>query len=181
MAGLTTAALSARPEAGEVPEYYRRYVGLVPDGDILERLRSQLEETTSMLDGLSEEQAGHRYAPGKWSIREVIGHVADTERVFAYRLLRFARGDSTALAGFDETQYTPAGRFDDRALPDLLDELRTVRAGTVALIGGLPDGALARGGTASGVDLTGRAIVWIIAGHELHHRGLLRERYLPVR
>ncbi|HUG42051.1 MAG TPA: DinB family protein [Longimicrobiales bacterium] len=174
-------ALSPRPPADAVPAFYAGYVARVPDGEIDATLATQLDATVALLAPLSEEQALHRYAPGKWSIKEVIGHVADAERVFAYRILRFARGDATPLAGFDENVYVPAGRFDDRPLEDLMAELRAVRAATVALLRGLPPDTLDRPGTANGVPLTARAIAWISAGHELHHRHILRERYLPSR
>ena len=173
--------LTGRPAADEFPEYYARYVALVPDGDIAGTLSGQLEATLAPVAALSEEQALHRYAPGKWSIKEVLGHVADAERVFAYRLLRFARADATPLPGFEENDYVPAGRFDDRPLADLVTELRAVRVATLALARGLPPDALDRRGTASGGSFTARGTLWIIAGHELHHRGVLRERYLSGR
>ncbi|MBW3552644.1 MAG: DinB family protein [Gemmatimonadetes bacterium] len=173
--------MSARPAAGDFPEGYSAYVGRVPDGDVGGTLTTQLDDTAALLSGLSEADALRRYAEGKWSVKEVLGHIADTERVFSYRLLRFSRGDSTALPGFDENEYTPAGRFDDRDLADLLAELRAVRAATVALIHGLPPESLHRRGTASGGSFTVAAIPWIIAGHELHHRQILRERYLGSR
>lgn len=171
-------AMTDRPAAGTFPEYYGRYVARVPDGDVAALLATQLDDTVALLSGLSEEEALRRYAPGKWSIKEVIGHVSDTERVFAYRLLRFARGDATPLPGFDENAYAPAGRFDDRPLADLLAELRSVRAATVSLVRGLPAAALDREGEASGAMFRAAALPWIIAGHELHHRAILRERYL---
>lgn len=173
--------LSARPAEDAVPAFYRGYVARVPDGDIAATLTAQIDDTASLLAHLSDEQALHRYATGKWSIKEVVGHVADAERVFAYRILRFARGDATPLAGFDENQYVPAGRFDDRSLADLIGEFRAVRAATTVLLRGLPFDSLDRRGTANGVPLTARAIAWTTAGHELHHRHILRERYLPSR
>src|SRR4029077_5181557 len=120
----------------------------------------------------------HRYAPGKWSIKEVIGHVSDAERVFSHRALRFARGDRTRLPGFDEKAYTPAGRFDARPLPDLAAELDAVRHATIALFAGLDSEALARRGPANNKEVSVRALAYIIAGHERHHVGILRERYL---
>lgn len=171
-------ALSERPAAADFPEHYSRYVSHVPDGDVAGMLATQLDDTAALLSGLSEADALHRYAEGKWSVKEVIGHIADTERVFSYRLLRFARGDSTPLPGFDENVYVPAGRFDDRDVADLMAELRGVRAATVALVRGLPPESLQRRGEASGGSFTAAAIPWIIAGHELHHRHILRERYL---
>ena len=119
----------------------------------------------------------HRYAPGKWSVSEVVGHLADTERIFAYRALRFARNDATPLAGFDENQFVPPANFDARPLPDLAEELRAVRLASVALFRRLDDAALARRGTANQVEITVRALPWIIAGHERHHVAVLKERY----
>lgn len=173
------AGLSRRPASRDVPEYFSRYVARVPDGDIAAMLATQVDDTAALLAGLSDEQARHRYAPGKWSIKEVVCHVSDVERVMAYRLLRFGRGDATPLAGFDENAWAPAARADDRPLTDLLAELQAVRAATVALVRGLPDDALDRTGTANGLLASARALAWIIAGHELHHRFILRERYLP--
>ena len=173
--------LSVRPAPGDFPEYYSRYVSRAPDGDVAATLGTQIDDTAALLSGLSEADALHRYAEGKWSVKEVLGHISDTERVFSYRLLRFSRGDATPLPGFDENAYTPAGRFDDRDLADLLAELRAVRAATVALIHGLPPESLDRRGTASGGSFAVAAIPWIIAGHELHHRQILRDRYLGSR
>jgi uncharacterized damage-inducible protein DinB len=173
-----TAAVIPRPDAAEYAPYYGTYIGKVPEGDLLRMLEDQRRETQQLLAGLSETKALHRYAPGKWSIKEVIGHVADAERVFSYRALRFARADDTALPGFDEKTWVPAGKFDARSLKDLAAELDAVRRATIALFRGLDAAALARRGTASNNAVTVRAIAWIIAGHERHHVALLRERYL---
>lgn len=170
--------LTRRPGADEVPEFYARYVALVPDGDIAGTLADQLGETLQPLSVLSEDEALHRYAPGKWSIKQVVEHVSDTERVFSVRLLRFARADPTPLPGFEENAYADAAGSDARDLDALAADLRAVRAATVALVRGLAPDAFDRRGTASGVEITARAIPWIIAGHELHHRQILRERYL---
>ncbi|HEX6369377.1 MAG TPA: DinB family protein [Longimicrobium sp.] len=167
-----------RPDASEHLPYYSKYVDRVPDGDLLQTLRAQLDETLALVRGLDEAQGGHRYAPGKWSIRDVLNHVIDAERVFAYRALRIARGDATPLEGFDENAYAETADADARTLADLADELRHVRLGNLALFGSLSDEALARRGTASGGVVSVRALAWIIAGHELHHVALLRERYL---
>jgi hypothetical protein len=166
------------PAASEHAPYYGRYIGLVPSGDIIATLERQGEETSRLLNGLSAEKADFRYAPAKWSIKEVIGHLTDAERIFSYRALRFARGDDTPLAGFDENDYAPAGEFGARSLEDLVADLRAARASTVALFRGLPASAMTRGGEASGVRVTVRALAWITAGHELHHVTILRERYL---
>jgi uncharacterized damage-inducible protein DinB len=168
-----------QPGTGEHNEYYAKYIRLVPDGDIIAILATQLEDTLVPIRELTEEQARFAYAPGKWSLKEVLGHLADTERVFAYRALRIARGDTTPLASFDEKAYTPTGRFDERPLASLLAELSAVRRATVALFAGLPAEAWQRFGTASENPVTVRACAWIIAGHELHHRNVLAQNYLP--
>lgn len=167
-----------RPDASEHLPYYGKYVDRVPDGDLLQTLRVQLDETLALVRGLPEERGGHRYAPGKWSIREVLSHVIDAERIFAYRALRIGRGDATPLASFDENTYAAASNADARTLADLAEELEHVRLGNLALFRGLDDDALARRGTASGGEVSVRALAWIIAGHERHHVALLRERYL---
>lgn len=168
----------ARPDRTEYADYYHRYVGLVPDGPIVEILASQIEETERLLGPLSEEKAASRYASGKWSVKQVVGHLMDSERVFAYRALRFARADETPLPGFEQNDYVANGGFDSRPMRDLLDEFRAVRAGTVRLFGGMEGAASARRGTASGFPVSARALAYIIAGHELHHRRALVDRYL---
>lgn len=168
----------ARPEASEYAPFFAAYVALVPDGDLLARLESQLEETTGTLAELPESQGDFAYAPGKWTLKEVVGHLTDAERVFAYRALRFARGDPSPLASFDENLWTPNSGARGRSLADLLEELRAVRAATVALFRHLPPEAVERRGTASGKEVSVRALAWIIAGHERHHLRILRERYL---
>jgi hypothetical protein len=167
-----------RPDASEYSPHYETYVTKVPDGNLLTILEDQRQETQDLLAGIPEGRALHRYAPGKWSIKEVVGHVSDSERVFSYRALRFARGDQTPLPGFDEKAYAPAGRFDARPLPDLAAELEAVRHATIALFAGLDSDALARRGPANNKDVSVRALAYIIAGHERHHVGILRERYL---
>ncbi len=119
----------------------------------------------------------HRYAPGKWSVKQVVGHLCDGERVFAYRALRFARADRTPLPGFDETLWVPEGNFDARPIDDLALEYRAVRSASIALFASLAPEALARIGVANDTPMSVRALAWTIAGHELHHRGLLIERY----
>ncbi|MGH2667933.1 MAG: DinB family protein [Gemmatimonadales bacterium] len=171
-------ATIARPEATEYAPFYGTYVSKVPEGDLLEALEAQRRETQALLKAIPEAKALHRYAPGKWSVKEVVGHLADTERVFCYRALRFARGDQTPLAGFDEKAYVPAGGFDARPVADLAAELDAVRRATIALLGSLDAAALARRGTADGKEVSVRALAYIIAGHERHHFAILRERYL---
>jgi hypothetical protein len=145
---------------------------------VVETLERQLGETLALLGGLSEEQAGARYEPGKWSVKELVGHVVDTERIFAYRALRFARGDRTPIPGFEQDPYVAGGNFDARTLRDLADEFACVRRATVALLRHLGEDAWRRTGTASDNEVSVRALAHIIAGHELHHLNVLRERYL---
>ena len=171
-----TLAIS-RPAADEHVEYYAKYIQLVPGDDAMEALRTQIGDTVRLLQPLDESRALHRYAPGKWSIKEVVGHLADAERVFAYRALRFGRADATPLPGFDENTYVPAGRFDTRPLAELVQDYEAVRASSLALFRGMDGEALLRRGAANGNPISVRALAWILAGHELHHRGILTERY----
>ncbi|HEX4575254.1 MAG TPA: DinB family protein [Gemmatimonadales bacterium] len=173
-----TRAAIARPDVTEYAPAYGPYVGRVPEDDLLAVLEQQRHETQGLLASLPEGKALYRYAPGKWSIKEVIGHLMDCERVFAYRALRFARGDQTPLSGFDEKLYAPAGTFDARPLTDLAAELDTVRQATIALFGGLDADVLARHGRANDREVSVRALGYIIAGHERHHVAILRDRYL---
>ena len=177
---MTTTAAIARPGEPEYAPYYGRYVALVPDGDLLDTLSRQTDDTADLLRGLTDRDAGFRYDEGKWSIKQVLGHLSDAERVFAYRALRFARGDVTPLPGFDENAFVANARFDSRALADLLAELRAVRAATVALFAGLAPDELARRGVANEKEMSVRAIAYVIAGHERHHGAILRERYLAA-
>jgi uncharacterized damage-inducible protein DinB len=152
-------------------------VSLVPDGPILAHLERRKASTGALLLPLTEAQAMHRYAEGKWSVKEVIGHLADAERVFAYRALCIARGDQAALPGFDENSYVVNAQSDRRPFWEIVEELRAVRAATLALLHGFDPAAGERVGNANGRPVSVRALVWIIAGHELHHLGVLRERY----
>jgi uncharacterized damage-inducible protein DinB len=174
---MTATLTVSRPDTDEYFEYYGKYIQLVPDDDAIVPLRDQLEDTLKILRPLDKKRALHRYAPEKWSVKEVIGHLSDSERIFAYRALRIARGDQTPIEGFDENVYVPAGRFDERPLEDLIEDLERVRDATLSLFGGLEEEALARRGTANEKTISVRAIAWIIAGHELHHRAILIDRY----
>jgi uncharacterized damage-inducible protein DinB len=169
---------STRPDPAEHAPYFGTYIGKVPDGDIVQHLRDQVGETVALLRGLSEAQAGRRYAEGKWSIREVVGHVTDAERIFGYRALRFARGDETPIPGFDENRYVERSRQDARPLAELCDAFEAVRGATIALYAPLDEDEWLRRGSANGNSFTVRALAWITAGHERHHRDLLRTRYL---
>lgn len=165
-----------RPEPGEYSPFYAGYVSSVPAGDLIAIL--ERAESRALLGGLSDEAARKRYAPGKWSVKEVVGHIADTERVMAYRALRFGRGDPTPLAGFEQEDFVRGASWDDIPLAALLDDLELVRGATVSLLRGFSGTALARQGTASNSPVTVRALAAIIAGHERHHLRILRERYL---
>lgn len=169
-----------RPGDDEYAPFYAGYIRGVPDGDLLATLRDQLAETESLLRQIGESRGDYRYEPGKWSVKEVVLHVADAERIFAYRALRFARGDATPLPGFEQNDYVPVSRADDRTLAELAAELRSVRAATITLFDGLPADALARRGRANNVEVSVRALAWIIAGHERHHARIIRERYVAA-
>jgi hypothetical protein len=167
-----------RPASNEYAPYYETYVSVAPQGDPLEGLVAQGDGLSATLQGLSGEAAGFRYAPDKWSIREVVGHLIDAERVFAYRALRFGRGDQTALPGFDQNEWAASTNADQRSLGDLLREFGAVRAATSTLFTGLPPTAWGAGGVASDNYVTVRALLYIILGHTEHHLRILRERYL---
>ena len=171
------AVFATPPASGEYPPYYGRYAGLVPAGDVRETLAAQHAATDALLAGLSEADGDRRYAPGKWSVKEVVGHLADTERVFAYRMLAFLRGDATPLPSFEQDGYVAGGAFDGRTLASLRAEVAAVRAATLALVRSATAEQALRRGTASGGGFTARAYAWIIAGHERHHLAILRERY----
>lgn len=166
-----------RPAPDEYAPFYAGYVTQAGNGDVLARLGAQMSELETMLASLDDDAAGYRYAPGKWSIKEVVGHLGDAERVFAYRLLRFGRGDTTPLPGFEENSYVAAADFDARSLASLVGELGALRAATLELISGLPAAAWERSGTASGATVSTRALVYILAGHLAHHVRILQERY----
>lgn len=167
-----------RPAGTEYAPFHAAYVQGVPDGDILAFLERQGRETVALLRGVNEKQSQHRYAPGKWSIREVVGHMNDAERVFTYRALSFARGDATPLPGFDENAWGASSNADSRALADLVQDFAAVRAATLTLFRGFSENEIGRAGTASGHRVTVAALAYVVAGHEKHHVTILRERYL---
>jgi len=167
-----------RPAANEHAPFYGRYVEQVPDGPIAATLEKQMREFAALLRGISEERALHRYEPGKWSVKEVVGHVIDTERVFSLRALAFSRAERQPLFGMEQDEWVAAAGFDRQPITDLADELGSVRRATLTLLRGLDDEQWLRRGTASGSEFTVRAIPWIVAGHAHHHLKVLRERYL---
>jgi len=166
-----------RPGPDGYAPYFARYIDLVPDGDVLDMLTRQVEDTCALVAGFGEEGARHRYKPEKWSVKEVVGHVTDTERLFVYRALSFARKDGTPLPGMDENGWTAYSNADTVPLTDLLDELLAVRRATVAFFANLDDTALVRRGVASDNTFVVACVPWLVAGHEIHHAGMIRERY----
>lgn len=168
-----------RPIASEYPEYYQPYVNLVPDGDLLSILKGHLAQTVAALEGISEEDGRFRYASGKWSIKEVLGHMTDTERIMSYRLLRIGRGDQTPLAGFEENEYIEGSEFDQLPIKTILEDFTATRNATISLIKNMPFSAWERKGYANNQEQTTRAIAWIITGHAMHHLKIINERYLP--
>jgi hypothetical protein len=166
------------PERTEAADYYFTYIDKVGRGDICETLEAQMGETAAFLRGISDERSLHRYAPDKWSIRQVVGHLNDAERVFAFRAFWFARGFDSSLPSFDQDIAVTSAGSDARAWPSLIDEFQAVRAASLSLFNNLPAEAWMRRGTASGNPFTVRALAYIVAGHVAHHVGILRERYL---
>jgi len=167
-----------RPGPGDFAPHLARYIELVPEGEFLDHLEVQARHFEALLGGIGPDRAGFRYAPGKWSVKELVGHVSDTERIMAYRLLCVARGDKTPLPGFEEDDYVRAAHADARALEALAAEFSDVRRATLALLRGLDAGDLARRGTASGHPVSASALAHVIAGHLAHHGRILEERYL---
>jgi uncharacterized damage-inducible protein DinB len=165
-----------RPTAAEHAPYFSTYIDKVSGEDALAALAAQ-EPWLEALARLPESMGAHRYAEGKWSVREMIGHMSDTERIFACRLLRIGRGDTTPLPGFDQDPYVAHGDFEQRTLADLVAEFRAVRAATLALMRSMSAEAAARMGVANERPTSARAIGWMIPGHVIHHVGVLRERY----
>ena len=169
--------LIPRPVAGDCSDYLTGYCRQVPDGPILETLAAQIEETAGLLTAAGEERGDHRYAAGKWTVKEVVAHLADCELVFAYRALRFARGDETPLAGFEHDEWVPRAGCGQRSLAEMVGLMRRARELSLALFATLPDEAWSRRGVANAEEIAVSAFPWVIAGHELHHRRVLRDRY----
>lgn len=174
----TLATSLGRPEPVEYDPYYDRYISLVHTDDIVAALETQAQDTEALLGSLAAHQADFRYAPGKWSIKEVLGHINDTERIMSYRALRIARGDQTPIEGFEQDDYVPNGRFDRRTIADLLEEFVAIRNATIQLLSHFDREAGERRGTANDKQISARALAYIIVGHELHHRRVLQEKYL---
>ncbi|MFL6248590.1 MAG: DinB family protein [Thermoanaerobaculia bacterium] len=167
-----------RPDATEYAQPYAGYVANVPEEDIFSALEEQSAVTQKLLASLDESKAMYCYAESKWSVKEVIGHFTDAERIFAYRALAIARGETQPLPGFEEKDYVRNAAFNAWKLGDLSEHYALVRRSTIVLFRNFPQDAWERRGTASGYPITARAIAWIIVGHERHHVKVLRERYL---
>ena len=170
--------MSKRPSPNEYSAQQSRYVDLVQEEDIVAALEKQSRTTAAMLSRLSDAEASFRYAPDKWSVKGIIGHVSDSERVFAYRALAISRGEAASLPGYDENEYAKAANFDTRTLFELVDEYVAIRKATVALFRGLSDKAWDRRGVANGSPITVRGQAYVALGHERHHLKVLREKYL---
>jgi hypothetical protein len=170
-------ATCVRPAKNEYDSYYHRYISLVPDEDVLIALDQQLAETLILLRSLSEQHGSFRYEPQKWSVKEVLGHMIDTERIMAYRALRIARNDGTPIEGFEQDHYVKNGGFESRSVSNLAREFEQVRRTTISLFRNLEPDAWERRGIANNVEVSVRALAYIIAGHELHHKNGLKEKY----
>lgn len=167
-----------RPDPDEYAPFYAGYIAHVPAGDLFALLRAQPDALRALLGGLTEAQVLYRPAPGEWSVKEIVGHICDTERVFAYRALRIARGDTTPLPGFEQNMYVDNAHFDARPLADLLDEFQQQRAANLLCFQALTPAQTEQRGTASDAPVTVRALLYMLAGHVEHHLLSLREKYL---
>jgi hypothetical protein len=174
----TVATSPARPQAGEYAPYNERYIALVQSNDILSTLDEQRRQTLLLLSGRSENDGNFRYAPDKWSLKEVLGHINDSERILGYRALRIARNDQTPIEGFEQDDYVRYAPFARCTLEDLVEDFIAVRRATLSLFRNLDEPAWTRRGVANKNEVTVRALAYIIAGHELHHRRILQEKYL---
>jgi hypothetical protein len=167
-----------RPDREEYSPYFEQYISQVPEGDYISFLHRQLDAIVALFSQVSDEQGLSRYAPGKWSLKEVLGHMTDTERVMSYRLLRIARGDTTNLPGFDQDLFISNASFDEVPIEDLLHDFQIVRQATFSLLKTISEAAWVRKGNANNYEISARAIAYVIAGHAQHHFGVIQERYV---
>ena len=172
--------MSGRPGRDEAAAYYFTYIDKVPDGDIRTTLEKQAIETSAALHGISDHQSLHRYAPGKWTLREVLNHINDTERLFVSRAFWFARGFDTELPSFDQNVAIAAAQANDRPWASHVDEFRSIRAATLTFFKNLPVDAWTRRGVASGNPFTVRALAFLAAGHVAHHMAIVQDKYLTT-
>ena len=165
-----------RPDQSEFAPFYAGYIGKVPDSGPASLMNTQIGELEK-LRSLPEDKANHAYAAGKWTVKELLGHVVDAERVFSYRLVRIARGDKTPLSGFDENAWAKTAPHKKRPIADVVDEMIAVRRATLALVDSLDESTISNVGLANNNSVSARAICWIMAGHMKHHLDILKERY----
>ncbi|ULO09167.1 DinB family protein [Paenibacillus sp. 19GGS1-52] len=171
--------MSQRPERSEYGDFYAQYISLVPaEGELYDIFRKQSDDMFVFLGGLSEVEGNYRYAPEKWSIKQIVGHLIDSDRIMSYRLLRISRGDTTPLAGYEENDYVKAGQFERFSLNELLYQYKVVRESTLVLLATLPEDVWEKVGIANNASISARAQVCILIGHELHHWEVIKERYL---
>ena len=170
--------MTQKPQPSEYAADFGKYIGLVPEGDIVAILGSQIENTLQLLRTVPEAKGGIAYAPGKWSVKELVGHLIDAERIFAYRALRIGRNDKTPMPGFEQDDYVANTDFNARTLDSLMEEWAVVRRAGIQLFKHFADEEWQRRGTANDSEISARAIAYAIAGHELHHRDILKSRYL---
>ena len=175
---MDTSFRSIRPAAGEYLEYYDRYIKQVPEGDLLANLKQNLSESVKLFRGIPESKFDYRYGPDKWSVREVIGHLSDGERVFQYRAWRFSRADETPVPGFEENNYVANAPFSRVGMPDLIAEFESLRRASIHLFENLDADAMMRRGKANNAEVSVRALGYIMVGHVVHHMRVLQERYL---
>ena len=178
---IPAASAIARPEPGEYAPYYEKYISLVPGADILDTLASQRRQMLILLCGRDDKEGNFRYAPDKWSVKELLGHVCDTERIFAYRALRISRADRTPIEGFEQDDYVRNGPFAHRPIAELIEDYIAVRRATLTLFRNLDEQAWTRIGIANKNEVSVRALAYITAGHELHHKRILEERYFAAK
>lgn len=171
----------ARPESDEYSPYHVRYISLVPGNDILGTLESQRRQTLILLSGRDDREGDFRYAPDKWSAKEVLGHVCDTERIFAYRALRISRADRTPIEGYEQDDYIRNSPFDHRPIAEIIEDYIAVRRATLTLFRNLDEQSWMRRGIANNNEISVRALAYITAGHELHHRRILEEKYFGAK
>jgi uncharacterized damage-inducible protein DinB len=173
--------MSSRPQPSEYEaSYLKHYIDLVKDDNILQALKNQLSGALQFLSSISEEKSNHRYAEGKWSIKEVLGHICDTERIFAFRALCISRGEKQSLPGYEQNDYIANGNFNNCSFKDLVEEFRLLRESNLVMIRNFSDEMMSRSGMANGKRISVRTILFAIAGHELHHLNVIREKYLGL-
>ena len=168
----------SKPNLTDVPAYYRAYLDLIKENDLLPFLKNRTEETLKLIGSIPPEKTEYRYASGKWTVKEVFSHIIDTERILAYRALRFSRKDATELSGFDENAYAPNSNTGNRSLQEIASEYTAVRSASIFLFSYMTPEMLDFKGKANKASNTARGLGWMIAGHDVHHCGVIRERYL---